>query len=184
MPNIDDLNDASETLRARLRDRKWYRGSGIGVRPDGDLALRVNVDSDDAAQKVPRTWRSIPVDVVVMPEYPKVRAANRKTQGRTTMLVARTKEDQNKAAIDPWTAVHVGFGLGAGLMDIPFWWAMGGAVAYEIFEQWLERTEFGQNAFKTSGPETPMNAVVDVIVFAGGWWLGQKWNATGDAVHT
>lgn len=94
------------------------------------------------------------------------------------MLVALRKSDQNRAALDPWTAVHFGIGLGAGLMDIPFWPSMLAAVIYEVFEQGLERSEFGQGLFKTSGPENMYNVAVDIIVFAVGHWAGQRWNAT------
>lgn len=92
------------------------------------------------------------------------------------MLIARRKADQNRAAIDPWTGVHAGAGLAAGLMGAPFWPSMAAAVAYEIVEQYVERTGVGQRFFKTSGPENTANVIVDLIVFGAGHWAGQKWN--------
>lgn len=95
------------------------------------------------------------------------------------MILARRKSDQNFAAIDPWTAIHVAAGLAAGLVQVPFWPAMGGAVAYEVFEHYAETQAWGQRLFKTSGAENQRNMAVDVLVFAAGHWLGSRWNRTG-----
>ncbi len=93
-------------------------------------------------------------------------------------LIARRKSEQNHAVLDPWTVVHLGVGLAAGLMDFRFAPAMTAAVGYEFIEHTFEDTEAGRNLFKTSGPEIIPNAVVDVVVFGLGWWLGRKWNRT------
>jgi hypothetical protein len=93
-------------------------------------------------------------------------------------IVATSKAEQNEALIDPWTVVHVGFGLAAGLMGLNFYWSMAGATAYELIEPHLERTEAGQKFFNTSGPEHIGNAITDLGVFALGWYLGDKWNET------
>lgn len=92
------------------------------------------------------------------------------------MLVARSKADQNEAAIDPWTLVHVAAGLAAGLMDLPYAPALGAAVAYEVIEQHAESTGAGRRLFKTSGPESPANVAVDLVVFAAGMYAGKRWN--------
>lgn len=92
------------------------------------------------------------------------------------MLVARRKSDQNLAAVDPWTAVHLAAGLAAGLVGTRFVPAMAVAVGYEVGEQVAESTGSGQRFFKTSGPESPANVVVDLLVFAVGWKLGKAWN--------
>jgi hypothetical protein len=94
------------------------------------------------------------------------------------MIVALRKSDQNKAMLDPWTVVHLGAGLAAGLVQMSPWLALGGAIAYEFAEQQLERTDFGGKLFKTSGPESLGNAVVDVGVFALGYYLAQRYNRT------
>jgi hypothetical protein len=91
-------------------------------------------------------------------------------------LVATRKADQNEAAVDPWTAVHFGAGLALGLVGAPFAPVVLGAVAYELGEQIAERTKAAQSFFRTSGPERPVNAVVDVAVMLGGWWLGNRYN--------
>ncbi len=91
-------------------------------------------------------------------------------------VIATRKSEQNDAAIDPWTVVHFGVGLAAGLMNIPFWPAMAAAAVYEVLEQGLERSEFGQELFETSGPENFANAMVDLGIFAVGHWLGTVWN--------
>lgn len=96
-------------------------------------------------------------------------------------LVARRKDDQNHAAVDPWTAVHMAVGLAAGLVNMPFWPSMAAAVAYEVFERQIEATDAGQRFFVTSGPETRGNVVVDILVFALGHELGRRWNASGRA---
>lgn len=94
-------------------------------------------------------------------------------------ILATHKAEQNRAAIDPWTAVHLSAGLAAGLVDAPFPKSLLAAVAYEAIEQVLERNDAGRSFFKTSGPEVLHNAVVDVAVFVVGHALGQWWNATG-----
>lgn len=93
--------------------------------------------------------------------------------------IATRKSEQNQAAIDPWTAVHLGAGLALGLMSVPLRRALPAAIAYEVAEQFLERKPWGRKLFHTSGPEVLSNAVVDVVVFAAGHWLAERWNATG-----
>lgn len=93
-------------------------------------------------------------------------------------LFATYKAEQNRAAIDPWTAVHFSAGLAAGLVDAALPKSLLAAIAYEVIEQVLERHDVGKAFFKTSGPEVIHNAVVDVAVFVVGHALGQQWNAT------
>lgn len=92
-------------------------------------------------------------------------------------LVATEKSEQNKAVIDPWTLVHFASGLALGLVNAPLKWWLPIATAYEVAEQVLERSEAGQDFFKTSGPEAVPNALVDLAVFAAGHELGRRWNA-------
>lgn len=92
--------------------------------------------------------------------------------------VARSKADQNEAAVDPWTLVHLSSGLAMGLMAVPLRWALLSAAAYEVIEQLVEREEWGQEMFESSGPETALNALADVAVFAVGHWFGSRWNRT------
>lgn len=95
------------------------------------------------------------------------------------MWIARDKSDQNQAVLDPWTGVHAGWGLAAGLMELPAGPTIGAAVAYEVVEQyWLERGRIGQVVFKTSGPETLGNAIADLVAFGVGYYLGRRWNTT------
>lgn len=93
-------------------------------------------------------------------------------------LIATRKADQNAAAIDPWTVVHLSTGLALGLMNVPIRWAFGAALAYELAEQWFERLDWGQEVFATSGPESLPNATVDSLAFLAGHRLGQTWNRT------
>lgn len=92
------------------------------------------------------------------------------------MLIATRKSEQNQAAIDPWTVVHFSMGLAAGLMRVPFPPAMAAAVAYEVAEHGFENSKEGQEMFNISGPENMSNVLVDVAVFALGYWLADKWN--------
>ena len=92
-------------------------------------------------------------------------------------VIATRKRHQNRAAVDPWTVVHFASGLAAGLMDIPRSLSFPAAVAYEIAEQYLERTEAGEEIFETKGPETFPNVAVDLAAFALGQWMGERWNA-------
>mgnify|MGYP006908254956 CR=1 FL=1 len=91
-------------------------------------------------------------------------------------LVATRKSEQNRALLDPWTVVHFASGLALGLVSARRDVSMGAAVAYEFAEQWAERNRLGQELFDVSGPESAMNAVVDVAVFALGHRLGTLWN--------
>lgn len=103
---------------------------------------------------------------------------------RAMKIIAREKSEQNQAAVDPWTAVHLAAGLAAGLMNVPLAAAMAASVGYEIAEQFFERKRWGQELFETSGPESPGNAVVDTAMFFAGHVLGRLWNQTGEgAVH-
>ena len=95
-------------------------------------------------------------------------------------LVATRKSEQNEAAIDPWTVVHFGTGLAAGLVDAPLRWALLAAAAYEVVEQVAERRHAVQRVFQISGAERLPNVLVDLAVFAAGHWLGKAWNRTGD----
>jgi hypothetical protein len=95
-------------------------------------------------------------------------------------LVATQKAHQNAAVVDPWTAVHLSTGLAMGLLDLPFRQCMVAAFAYEILEQVVERQEWGKEAFRTTRPETVLNASVDLAVFAVGHWLGAEWNGKRD----
>lgn len=91
-------------------------------------------------------------------------------------IFAERKSEQNRAVVDPWTVVHFSAGLAMGLVNVPFGRSMVAAVAYEGIEQVFERHPDGQKFFVTHGPEVPMNAVVDVAVFALGHYLGTRWN--------
>lgn len=93
-------------------------------------------------------------------------------------IIATGKAEQNEAAIDPWTVVHLSTGLALGLMNVPIRWALGASLAYEIAEQWFERIEWGQELFVTHGPESLPNALVDSVVFYAGYRLGERWNRT------
>lgn len=93
-------------------------------------------------------------------------------------LIAAGRREQNRAAIDPWTVVHLSAGLAAGLVKLPRTWALGAALVYELAEQYLERTRMGQELFETRGPESVPNAVVDTGAFLAGHWLGMLWLKT------
>lgn len=93
-------------------------------------------------------------------------------------LVARRKAEQNVAVVDPWTLVHFSSGLAMGLMDLSLEKSLGMALGYEVVEQYVERQRWGQELFETSNPERPANAVMDVLVFGVGHWLGSRWNRT------
>lgn len=98
-------------------------------------------------------------------------------------LVAINKKDQNEAWVDPWSAVHGATGLAFGLTGINFWTTVVAAVAWDVLEQMLERSAAGQRFFRTSGPESWGNVIVDLGLFLGGWYLGQRYNSTGPATN-
>ncbi|MHA1573242.1 MAG: hypothetical protein ACTSX8_04550 [Alphaproteobacteria bacterium] len=94
-------------------------------------------------------------------------------------LVATRKSEQNESVIDPWTIVHIGVGLASGLTGVKFGTTLALALGYEVAEQVFESSDVGQKLFKTSGPEIPANAALDVVVYMAAWYLGQRWNETG-----
>lgn len=91
-------------------------------------------------------------------------------------VIATKKSEQNRAAIDPWTFVHVAAGLALGLMNVRLRWALAASLGYELAEQVFERHEVGQDFFETHGPESLPNALVDTAVFVLGYHLGTRWN--------
>lgn len=93
--------------------------------------------------------------------------------------IARSKREQNRAAVDPWTAIHFASGLAAGLVEMPYRWLLALALAYEAVEQVVERRDFGKRFFETSGPESLSNALVDLAAVTLGHQLGRAWNKTG-----
>jgi hypothetical protein len=95
------------------------------------------------------------------------------------VILARRKGDQNLAVVDPWTFVHAGTGLALGLLAVPLWQAVAGAVAYEAIEAGAETRPGVRAFFKVSAPETFPNQAADLAVFTLGVWLGHRWNRTG-----
>ncbi len=93
-------------------------------------------------------------------------------------FLARRKAQQNVAAVDPWSAVHLAAGLAAGLMNIPLRWTLSAGAAYEAVEQVFERHPVGQEVFETSRPERWENMLVDLAVLVIGHRLGRWWNRT------
>jgi hypothetical protein len=93
-------------------------------------------------------------------------------------VVATEKSEQNYAIVDPWTVVHFGAGLALGLMNTPLRASIAAAAAYELVEQYLERSDAGKELFDSSGPESLPNAILDLAIFAAGHQLGRMWNRT------
>lgn len=96
-------------------------------------------------------------------------------------IIATQKSDQNRAAVDPWTMVHLSAGLALGLMKVPRRWACAASIAYELAEQVFERQAWGKELFEVSGPESLPNALADSAAFLAGYRLGRMWNETGKA---
>ena len=93
-------------------------------------------------------------------------------------LIASRKREQNRAAVDPWTLVHLAAGLALGLMDVPLRCATAASVTYDLAEQVFERFDRGKDLFETHGPESLPNALVDSAAFLTGHRLGRIWNET------
>jgi presenilin-like A22 family membrane protease len=91
-------------------------------------------------------------------------------------ILATQKSEQNEAAVDPWTVVHLATGLALGLVNAPQLWALAASVTYELSEQVFERREWGKQFFETSGPESLPNALMDSTAFLIGYRLGRRWN--------
>ena len=81
------------------------------------------------------------------------------------------------AILDPWSIVHLGAGLAAGLVGVPLVPAILAAALYEVIERRAEtESTLVRALFQTSGPEATGNAVADVVIFALGARMGRKWN--------
>jgi hypothetical protein len=93
-------------------------------------------------------------------------------------LLATRKRDQNRALLDPWTAVHLAAGLALGLVGSPVRPVLAASVAYEVAEQVFERLPAGRSLFRTHGPERLPNALSDLAALLAGHWLGTRWNET------
>lgn len=93
-------------------------------------------------------------------------------------LIAQTRAEQNDATLDPWSAVHLGAGLAAGLVGMGVVPATTLAVAYEVIEHQAEQTGLGRKIFLTQGPESASNIVADIALFVGGVLLGHRWLRT------
>ncbi len=87
-------------------------------------------------------------------------------------LIARSRADQNKTLLDPWTLVHFAVGLGAGLVRLRFAPVAVGAVGYELAEHVVE-------GGGTTGAEVLPNVAADMVALSLGWYLGDRWNKTG-----
>lgn len=94
------------------------------------------------------------------------------------MIFARTKSDQNEAILDPWSGVHAGVGLAAGLLGLPLAWAFVPAILYEVIEGRAELDPTYQSLFQVSQPEATENQAADLAVFAIGYLAGKRWNRT------
>ena len=94
-------------------------------------------------------------------------------------FLAEDKSEQNVAAVDPWTVVHLGTGLATGLMGLSARWSLAASMVYEVLEQLAEQKRLGKKLFQTSRPESLPTAMVDVAAFAAGHALGKWWNRTG-----
>lgn len=90
-------------------------------------------------------------------------------------LLARQKSDQNTAAVDPWTLVHFSSGLALGLMNARPGPVLLAAAAYEIAEQFIERSDAGHKLFSMKGPESHINVLVDLAVLYVGYRAGKRW---------
>jgi hypothetical protein len=91
-------------------------------------------------------------------------------------IVAFRKSEQNEAALDPWSLVHLACGLAFGLMGYGFKPSMTAAVAFDVVEYGFESTELGRETFGTSGPESMANVAADLGLFGVGWYMGNHWN--------
>ena len=77
----------------------------------------------------------------------------------------------DQKAVDPWTLVHAGFGLSAGLVGVPVLLTLAGALLWEALENWKRpKTTIPQVPDWT--PEVNLNAVIDILVAMGAWGLG------------
>lgn len=99
-------------------------------------------------------------------------------------LFATRKDEQNEAAIDPWTVVHFAAGLGLGLMNVSFRTALSASIGYEAAEQVVERQPWGERLFDVSGPESLPNVAFDLAAFAIGHRAGRWWNRSNEGEHS
>ena len=92
--------------------------------------------------------------------------------------VATSRAEQNSAALDPWSVVHFASGLALGLVGVSMPVGLAAGVAYEIVEHAAEKDPRWQQFFLTTGPESQINIVTDLVLLAGGLALGKRWRET------
>lgn len=89
-----------------------------------------------------------------------------------SLIVAEVVEEQNVALIDSWTPVHVGVGVGAGLLGINSGLFALGLIAYEVIEYTSEYPD-GNWLFASKRPESLGNATTDVVAGLVGYYAGR-----------
>lgn len=80
----------------------------------------------------------------------------------------------NEDLIDRWSTAHFvgGFVLGCAGLSYPTFLTV--HVTYDLAEQFVERTRFGQELFETNGPENLLNIAGDTVIASVGWLLATE----------
>jgi hypothetical protein len=81
----------------------------------------------------------------------------------------------NANAFDPWSYVHAFSGVLFGACGVSAPWSFGTAAVYEIIEYAHEWPK-GSVLFGSKRPESLLNIVTDMALFAGGWYVGTRLN--------
>ena len=77
----------------------------------------------------------------------------------------------NNSFLDWWTLVHLGTGIGLGLIKIPRPYAYPLLIGFEILENIAMRKGF-EELFKEK--EGPINAISDILVASGGYEVTRR----------
>ena len=79
----------------------------------------------------------------------------------------------NTDLLDGYSWAHAGVGLLGGLVGMRYRTFLALHVTYDLGEQVVERTAFGQRMFQTYGPENLLNVIGDTFCSSAGWAIGR-----------
>lgn len=75
--------------------------------------------------------------------------------------------------LDFWSPIHFMGGVVLGTCEVPWYWMLGGSVAFEIAENAIAELGIVQRAVPEAGAETLVNSISDIVVNMTGWATGR-----------
>ncbi len=89
-------------------------------------------------------------------------------------MAEQRRHPESLGPIDRWTVVHAGVGAAMGVVGVSAFWALAGAVAYELAEQVVEQDGTVQEWLEISGPEDAANVALDLAAYMAAWYVASQ----------